>query len=109
MRRSYTDIIVFIQKTPIICFSKKHNTVDADTFGSKLVVLMICKYLIVALRYKLWVFGVRLEGPAYVFCDNSGVVNKLSIPELVLHKKHNPINYHSVHEGAAGDILQVGK
>ena len=27
MRRSYTDIIVFIQKTPIICFSKKHKQV----------------------------------------------------------------------------------
>ena len=54
-------------------------------------------------------FGVRLKGPAYVFYDDCGVVKNMSIPESVLHKKHNTNNYHSVHEGAAGDILQVGK
>ena len=61
------------------------------------------------LRYKLRVFGVRLEGPAYVFCDNSGVVNNMSIPESVLHKKHNTINYNSVCGADAADILQIGK
>ena len=54
-------------------------------------------------------FGVRLEVSAYVFCDNSGVVNNMSIPESVLHKKHNAINYHSVCEEVAADILKIGK
>ena len=37
MRRSQTVIIMFIQNAPIIWFSKKQNTVGADTYGSKLV------------------------------------------------------------------------
>ena len=40
--------------------------VKASTFGSELVALRICKYLIVALSYKSRVFGVRLEVPVYV-------------------------------------------
>lgn len=33
----------------------------------------------------------------------------VSIPELVLHKKHNAINYHAVQESVAADILCVRK
>ena len=88
-RRSYTGIIMFIQNATIICFSKRQNTVKMDTFGIKFVVLKICKDLIVALRYKLRMFGVILKGPAYVFYDNHGVVNNVSILELVLKKKHD--------------------
>ena len=34
------------------------------------VALPVCKELIVGLRYKLRIFGVPIEGPANVFCDN---------------------------------------
>ena len=78
-RRSHTGIIMFIKNAPIIWFSKIQITVKADTFGSELVVFRICMDLIVALRYKLRMFGVRLESPAYVFCDNHRVVNNMSI------------------------------
>ena len=64
-RRSYNGIIVYIQKAPIIWFNKRKNKAKVDTFGSKLVALSIYKDLIVALRYKLQMFGVRLEGPAF--------------------------------------------
>jgi hypothetical protein len=30
--------------------------------------------VIIVLRYKLRMFGVPLEGPAQVYCDNQGVV-----------------------------------
>ena len=100
---------MFIQNAPIIWFSKKQNTVQGDTFRSELVALRICKDFIVVLRYKLRVFGVILEVPVYVFCDNHGVVNNMIIPDSVLHRKHNSINYHSVHESVAADILQIGK
>ena len=108
-RRSHSGIIIFIQNAPIIWFSKRQNTVESATFGSELVALRICKELIVALRYKLRMFGVNLQGPASVFCDNRGVVKNMSIPESVLHKKHNAINYHAVREAIAADILRVGK
>ena len=79
-RCSHTGIIMFIYNAPIIWFSKKQNTVEAATFGNELVALMICKYSIVMLRYNLQMFGVRFEVPAYVFCDNFGVVKIIRIP-----------------------------
>jgi hypothetical protein len=36
-------------------------------------------------------FGVPIDGPANVFCDNDGVVKNTTIPELMLAKKHNAI------------------
>jgi hypothetical protein len=46
-------------------------------------------------------FGVPIEGPTNVFCDNRGIVKNVSIPESTLMKKHNAINYHAVREAAA--------
>ena len=108
-RRSHTGIIIFVGNAPIIWFSKKQNTVESATFGSEFVALRVCKDLIVALRYKLRCFGVPVDGPTNVFCDNRGVVKNASIPESVLLKKHNAINYHAVREAAAAGILRVGK
>jgi hypothetical protein len=54
-------------------------------------------------------FGVPIDGPTNVFCDNRGVVRNASIPESTLMKKHNSINYHAVPEAAAAGILRVGK
>ena len=81
-----------MQKAQIICFSKRHNTVEASIFESEFVALRICKELIVALRYKVHMFGNPLDGPEYVFCDSCGVVMNASKPESTLQKKHNEIN-----------------
>jgi len=108
-RRSHTGIIIFVQNAPIIWFSKKQNTVESATFGSEFVALRTCKDMLVALRCKLRMFGVPVDGPVNVFCDNRGVVKNASIPESALMKKHNSINYHSVREAAAAGILRVGK
>ena len=70
--------------------------VESATFGSKLVATRIFKDLIVALWYKLQMFGVWINGLANVFCDNHGVVKNLSILESTLIKKHNASNYHAV-------------
>jgi hypothetical protein len=108
-RRSHTGIVIFVQNAPIMVYSKRQNTVEAATFGSEFVALRVCKDLIVALRYKLRVFGVPIDGPANVFCDNRGVVKNVSVPESVLMKKHNAINYHAVREAAAAKILRGWK
>ena len=83
--------------------------VKEATFGSKLVALRICKYLIVALRYKLRMFVVTLEGPVYILCDNRGVMKNMIILEPVLHKKNNAFNHNSVSEAVAEYILRIGK
>jgi hypothetical protein len=83
--------------------------VEVATFGSEMVALRICKELIVAICYKLRMFGVEDDGPANVFCDNHGVVKNVSILELTLMKKHNAIYYHAVREAVAAGILRGGK
>jgi hypothetical protein len=56
-----------------------------------MVALQICKELIVVMHYKLRMFGVEIDSPANEFCDNRGVVNKVSVLESTLMKKHNDI------------------
>ena len=65
--------------------------------------------MIIALRYKLRMFGIPIEGPANVFCDNEGVVKNTSIPESVLNKKHVSIAYNLVREAVAAGIMRVAK
>jgi len=61
-----------------------------------------------ALRYKLRCFGIPVEGPADVLCDNRSVVTNSSVPTSVLNKRHNSICYHCVREAQAADIIRVG-
>jgi hypothetical protein len=82
---------------------------EAATFRSEMVALWICKELIVAIHYKLRMFIVEIDGPGNVFCDNHGVVKNVSIPESMLMKKHNAMNYHAVREAVVAGILRVGK
>jgi hypothetical protein len=108
-RCSHTGIIIYVQNALILWYSKRQNTVEGATFRSEMVALWICKELIVAICYKLRMFGVEIDGPVNGFCDNHGVVKNVSIPESTLMKKHNAINYHAVREAVAAGILRVGK
>jgi hypothetical protein len=69
-RRSHTGIIIFINMSPIIWYSKRQNTVESSTFGSEFVALRTAVELIIGLRYKLRMFGVPINHPANVFCNN---------------------------------------
>ena len=61
--------------------------------------------MIVALRYKLRMFGVPIDGPANVFCDNNGVVKNTTLTK----KDNAAINYHAIHKAVAALVLRVGK
>ena len=50
-RRSQTGILLFVNRAPIVWFSKRQNTVDTSTFGSEFVAMRISVEL-VALRAK---------------------------------------------------------
>ena len=69
-RLSQTGILIFVNKAPIIAFSKRQNTVETSTFVSKFTVLKNTVKLVESLRYNLCMFGVPIEGPTNVFCDN---------------------------------------
>jgi hypothetical protein len=108
-RRSHSGILIYVQNAPIVWLLKWQNTVEGSTFGSEMVALRICRDLIVGLRYKLRMFGVAIDGPANVLCDNHGVVKNVSILESTLLKWHNAINYHIIWESVAAKIIRVGK
>jgi hypothetical protein len=93
-RRSHTGIVIFVNQAPIVWFSKRQNTVETSIFGSEFVALKIAIDQVEGLRYKLRMMGVPLTRPTSLFCDNKSAVQKSSVPESVLKKKHNAIAYH---------------
>ena len=109
-RRSHSGIFIFVNNALITTYSKKPNTVEAATFGAEMVAMRIARDLTVALRIKLKMFGVPIDGPADFYCDNNGVVKNTSIQssQLSKSKKHNSINFHIIRESAAAGILRVG-
>ncbi len=74
-----------------------------------MVAMRNARDLTVALRIKLKMLGVPIDGPADFFCENDSVVKNTSIPESVLAKKHNSVNFHIIRESAAAGILRVTK
>ena len=56
---------------------KRQNTVEASTFGSEFQAMKNAVELVESLRYKLWMFGVPIEGRMYF------VTMKLSIRTLL--------------------------
>ena len=66
-----------------------------------------CVSAIEGLRFKLRMFGVPVEGPSHLYCDNQGVVNNSSKVESTLDKKHNSVAYHYVRNTVAASIITV--
>ncbi len=52
-RQSQTGILIFLNRAPIIWYSKAQNTVETSTFGSEFTAMRIAVELIESLRYKL--------------------------------------------------------
>ena len=107
-KRSHSGILIFVNSAPIIWYNKRQNTVEALSFGSEYITLRICTEILEALRYKLRFFGIPVEGPAEVMCDNWSVVINSSVPTWMLNKRHNAICYHRVREAQAAGIITVG-
>jgi hypothetical protein len=61
-RRSRTGILIYINRAPVIWYSKKQNTIETSTFGSEFTALHTAVELIKGLRYKLRMMGVPLDG-----------------------------------------------
>ena len=108
-RRSQTGILLYLNSAPIIWYSKRQNTVESSTFGSEFVALRVASELIIALRYKLRMFGIPVLGHASVFCDNEAVYNNATFAESCLKKKHNSVCFHRVRECVAAGIMAVHK
>jgi hypothetical protein len=98
-----------MNKAPVLWHSKRQNTVKASTFGSEFQAMKNVIELIESLRYKLRTFGVPIDGPTNIFCDNEAMYKNTSLPESVLTKKHHSIAYHRCREAVAAETVRVAK
>jgi hypothetical protein len=106
-RRSHSGVLIFVNRAPIIWFSKRQATVESSTFGSESIAMRQAIDLIEALRYKLRMMGVPVEEATKVYGDNESVVNATTRPESTLKKKHNAINFHRCREAVAAGHIRV--
>ena len=106
-RRSRTGVLVFLNRAPIVWFSKKQNSIETSSFGSEFTAMKVGVEISEGLRYKLRMMGVPLTGCTHVKADNMSVVTNSSLPESTLKKKSNSIAYHYVRERAASGAIAV--
>jgi hypothetical protein len=106
-RRSRAGIILYLNRSPIVWYTKKQNSVETSTFGSEFMAVKAAVELIKGMRYKLRMLGIPLEGPTTLFVNNMSVVANTSAPESTLKKKSNAIAYHYVRESVAARIIQI--
>ena len=106
-RQSRTGVLIYVNKAPIVWYSKKQNAVETSSFGSEFMALKTGVELLEGLVYKLQMMGVPIEGYCHTCVDNMSVVNNSSVPESVLRKKSNSIAYHYVRSKCAEDLLRI--
>ena len=108
-RQYQTGIFILCNRAPVMWMSKKHNSVETSTFGSKFTALKLIVELVISFWYKLRMFGVQPEGSTDMFCDNKAVFNNTSTPESVLRNKNHRIEYHKCREAVAVPICRIAK
>ena len=54
-------------------------------------------------------FGIPIDGPANIFCNNEAVYKNTSMPDSQLNKKVHSIAYHYCREAVAAGIIQIAK
>jgi hypothetical protein len=108
-RNSHTGMLAFVNNRLVSWFSKHQNMVECSTFGSEFVALRIAVEQLEALMCKLRMFGVSIDGPVDVCCDNQSIVDSSSLPQRTLQKKHNAVCFHKVTEAAAMNVIRVAK
>jgi len=106
-RRSQTGLIIYVNKAPVFWFSKRQNTVESSTFGSEFIALKTAIDQIEAIRYKLRMFGIPLDGATSIICDNESVVRNTTHSESTLRRKHLSIAYHRCREAIAAGYVRV--
>lgn len=106
-RQSRTGVLIFVNRAPILWFSKRQTTIETSSFGSEFQALKVGIELLLGLRYKIRMMGIPLDGYAHIKVDNMSVVKNTSVPESQLKKKSNSIAYHFVRQQVAADIGRI--
>ena len=106
-RQSRTGVLIFLNRAPILWYSKKQHSIETSTFGSEFQALKVGMELLLGLRYKVRMMGIPLDGYAHIKVDNMSVVKNASVPESQLKKKSNSVAYHFVRQMAAADVGRI--
>jgi hypothetical protein len=106
--RSVTGIMMLLNNTPLVWISKRQRTAETSTHGSELVAARIAIDLVIEMRYKLRLLGVRLEDQTAMLGDNMSFVFNATVPSSNLKKKHLACSYHCIREAIAGKFVKFG-
>ena len=64
--RSFTRCLHFVNKTPVVWYSKKQATVETATYGSELVAAKTATEQIMDIRQTLWYLGAPIGSKSLV-------------------------------------------
>jgi hypothetical protein len=107
-RRSRTGVLLYLNRSPILWYSKKQGSVETSTFGSEFMALKTAVDMVMGRRYKLRMTGIPIDGHTHMRVDNMSVVKNTSVPESTLKKKSNFIACHYVRKTVAAGIIKIG-
>jgi hypothetical protein len=98
-----------VNNTPLVWVSKRQKTVETSTYGSEMIAARIAIDLIIEMRYKLRMLGIKMEKQTMLLGDNMSVVLNTTIPSSALKKKHLACSYHRIREAIAGGFVIYGQ
>ena len=83
-RQARTGVLIFVNRAPIMWYSKKQNSIETSSFGSEFMACKTAVEQLEGLHYKLRMMGVPIDGYAHMKIDNMSFVNNTSTPESTL-------------------------
>jgi hypothetical protein len=107
--RRLVTLIILVGQTPTFFSSKCQGAIETSTYGAEFCAMKTAVEELIAARYMLQCLGVTVKKPSYLFGDNLGVVQNVTIKDSLLKKKHVTISYHNVCEAAASGIVHPTK
>ena len=103
---SCTGVLHLLNQNPSSWFSSRQGQVETTTYGSEFMAARQAVEQIIDIRYTLHIFGVPLDGPAWLLGDNQAVINSTTIPHSSLSKRWNALSYHRCREAVAAGIVR---
>ena len=104
-----TGVLIFLNKAPILCYSKQQNTVKTSTLLINLIAIKTATELVKSIWYKWQMFDIPIEGLSNMFSDNESAHNNVSNHESTLKKKNLSICYHICRETVATRVSRISK
>jgi len=85
-----------INATPIDWYSKHQSKVETATYGSEIAAYAFVEQAADCLHNVTYYLGVPIHGTNLMFGDNRPVVESLSQPHAMWHKRHTELSSHLV-------------